>query len=405
MAALYKLIKKVPEKEYTECFIKFAEAHAGQAMRRKAVSRFGTSVKDETFNLNLFWNTIFSPEVPERLRTLSMESLSRLVSKDSGLREDYISNAGTNIVSGTMFESSLEVLRKLGFTTALISGYGHPPERKFDDFMRTHCVIALAVKACAAFHGAIRRNFVPEMAKTIMGQALDGMSVGAQARLYLDFLHEACTVCDSVGLSQSDIETIWGCYVGEPFCEEHSGVFWETLMKEKKETRKYGFFNSTKALVDFFDSYLANSTRFAARKMTAQGLQCFRKYFEIVNGVTSDSKSVSRRPDRLKGVDMVWKLAIECDSSAIRTQSASWLIDMNFRYMLSIGAEKKLVVLHFMQTAFLWTHSFPKPALSLLQAFILRYIPKSSSYSIESKKPPASLPWTRRTFPPRPSTT
>ena len=336
------------------------------------------------FSLALFWNAVFDPTLSEQLRNLALESLARLSSKEPSAREEFIQNAGTNIVAGVMLETSLEVLHKIGFTSALASIYGRSSE-KFESFIREYKVIGLTIPACARFHSEVLGRFPAtdsESAGSVLDQpgASQGMTAGRQARLYVEFLHECCTVSDNVFLSPAEMSTLWRCYVTDQISEEHSNLFWETLMKEKKEqnfaTKKYGFFNSVgKGLTEFFDLYLANDVKFQPGKATSAGLKCFRKYFEIVNDPASRWKlSAPKRPDILRGVDTIWKLAIEADSAAIRSRSADWIIEIFFDYLIVGELDKKIIVQSFLQKAFKKAHEFPKTALSLLQSFILKQV-------------------------------
>ena len=340
---------KIPFKDFTELIEKFVETHAAKAMKKSVVKSVGPA-KGEIYNLDLFLNIIYDENVSDKLKEIALNSFARLLDKEPFLKEKYIVLAGGNINIKTKVTRNMQILKKLDYTAFLSNLVKtSKEEKKFESFMQRNNILPVILQSCQDFHAKVKEllHASPELKKQLMTQYLfgeSGLSFEKHARLYLDFLQDCFTSSDRLKMELVDLELIWKLYFLDSFNEDHSNILWEVLMMEKKDQylsgKNYGFFKGRIPLSEFFEKFLCNGAKFIPSKASIVGIQCFMKYFVIVN----ENKLKPRRPDTLTGINMLWMIPFALENQTIRSQAIIMLVELYKKNIMEeISGKKDLV--------------------------------------------------------------
>ena len=345
---------KIPYKDYTELIEKFVESHAIKAMKRSAI-KIGGAIKESIYNLDIFLNLICDENVSDKLKEAALDSFALLLEKEQNLKEEYINIAGANINSKTKVDRNMQLLKKLDFATFLTNlPRTTRDEKKFEDFMLKNNILPIVFQSCQEFHSKVKARLQtspPELKKLLMTQYLfekSGLPFGKLASLYLEFLQDCFTSSEKLKMETPDLDMIWRSYFLEKFNDDHCNLLWEVLMKEKKDLyfsgKSYGFFRARQLLQGFFENFFCNGAKFIPSKVSIIGIQCFMKYFTLVN----ENKPKQRKPENFVGINMLWTIPFELENQTIRSQAINMLVDIYIKNIMDEILEKKDIVEKFM---------------------------------------------------------
>ena len=342
---LFKWLEETPLKCFTESLVKFAEAYTVCAMKIP-LEKQGAGKK--LYNLELFWNITINTETDEKVKDMGFEALARLIKNDKNLKLEYCIKAGTCISEQKNIERALKVLQVFDYVTLSTS----KNETTLDNFLDTFQIISSIIKECDSLHKEVKRilNVSPNLRKDILNQCFTKQSsftFGNQLKLYMDFLHAACSSSKKLLIDLDQFDKLWNCFYLEQFSEDHCNILWETLEKRKLEYNPqlstYGLFKGLESTKKFYDQFLSNPGKLNAANISEKGIQCFRSYYNLFNPPHSNIENQI-------GFELLWNIALEAEKQAARKWSSSWLVNIyKSKIAESIQDKKKDLVVSFLE--------------------------------------------------------
>ena len=272
-------------------------------------SKYAQVFQSELFDLNYMWSMIFDIKLPANLKSIALDSFINALTSQSKL--EYIAYAGINFFDNVNIELSIKFLLKVKF----ISCFNKKSEA--ENFIIQKNLIQRCIDSCTKFH--IEAKKLPE----IIPQT--GLSLIAQAKLYLDFLQVICVGYESCQLTKSQLDALWGNYCKEPFSNEVADLFWNALSHDSQR-HAIGFFSTRALATNFYKSYLVNTKELEKMNLSRAAFNCLRKYFELYNNSIRGYEDL----EKCLGLDTLWMIALTAKDFRVQMIAIDYIMDLYY---------------------------------------------------------------------------
>ena len=324
--------------------------------------------------ISIYWKIIFEGKLSEKIKDMALESFNKLTT-NSDKKAEFILIIGTLFEDGKNIKKCIQVLLKLDFTQFLLrSGGYYSDPKKLEEYVNNHKIISATLADCVTVHSKMKEKIKLNPKINPMEEVLDeesGISFGKHSKLYLDFLQAIFASTDNIPATFFD--PLWTNYYFEQISNEHSNLFWNVLQKEGKNRYDpiIGFCKTKSDTISCFKKYFVDPKMFLIQSITVPAFNCFCKYFEIVNDLKG--KITKKLLNEAIGIDTIWTIITESKLKEVRDQSASYLVSLYYKGIVSEKNGRAAIVEHFIAKVLSISCHEPikcKPSLDLLKTFI-----------------------------------
>eukprot|EP00826_Nyctotherus_ovalis_P028532 TRINITY_DN22533_c0_g1_i1.p1 TRINITY_DN22533_c0_g1~~TRINITY_DN22533_c0_g1_i1.p1 ORF type:complete len:337 (+),score=75.38 TRINITY_DN22533_c0_g1_i1:81-1013(+) len=237
-----------------------------------AIRKHGDKFKDNI--LRFLWELTFEQDISKKLKELAIGILAKSINTKE-YKRDCIAIVGKNFLSSVNIEASIYFLMTINFVDEFADA------KEAENFILNNKLIDSAMKTCVEYHDKIR-NYLKKSGNVKNSKAESAFI--EHASLYLSFLKAICPVSAKCSLHRTHLNTLWSLYFKSSALGGYEDLLWNALKKENRQ-KCLGFFSSAGEAKLFFEDYLLNPACFPLQTITLNAFACFRKYFELVDGV------------------------------------------------------------------------------------------------------------------------